>query len=382
MFLRKSLVYGTVRQLLAGFAMNPNRYVYLDGIRGIAAIFVVIYHTSALWKFNLPHGYLAVDLFFILSGFVIAHAYDGKLKNKDISILQFVRVRLTRLYPIYILSVIVCVPLLLKGALPDMPSSFADPSVVDIFTLTIRTAIFLPFYGLGVFALFPMNQPYWSLFFELITNFVYAVARPILSDRLLVTVVILAAFGLGFVVKYFGKLNVGADWNLYGVIGGFIRAVFGVSAGLLLYRRSDLLKHCCKISLIPWLGVFVIPLILVLPSFGKYDGIIDLLSVLIIFPAAVIAASNGKATKFNRILVVLGTASYPLYVLHFPVSQMLVRWTDIAASRWAPMSGLTLIFGLIVASIWLENYYDIPARRWLSKLGKNGAFNPRATSAS
>lgn len=351
--------------------MKSNRYVFLDGIRGIAAIFVVLFHTSAFLKPYLVHSYLAVDLFFILSGFVIAHAYDNRLTSGEISFAKFIRFRLTRLYPIYILSVIVSVPLLLLGLLHDVPESFADPSLLQIATVIISTAFFLPFYSPGVFALFPLNQPYWSLLFELIANFSYAFVRPLLNDRLLSIITILSGFLLLMVVKYFGKLNVGASWDFIGIIGGFARCIFGFFCGLILYRHHNKFGRYFSNSVASWAAVLIIGLVLSAPSFSNYNGIFDLISALIVFPISVVVASHGKANKMTEGLILLGTASYPLYVFHSPLSQMLSYWTSGLPLKWATLADLLILIMFLIGGLWLDRYYDVPVRNWLSSIGKN-----------
>jgi peptidoglycan/LPS O-acetylase OafA/YrhL len=373
---------GTVQQLLTGVAMKSNRYEFLDGIRGIAAIFVVLFHTSESLKPSLAHSYLAVDLFFVLSGFVIAHAYDLRLKNGNIPALQFLRIRLTRLYPIYLLSVLVSLPLLMLGLVRDMPASYSNPSLVQISTLTISTALFLPFYVRGGYALFPLNQPYWSLFFELLTNIVYAVIRPILSNRLLTVIVVATGLMLVMLVKYFGKLNVGASWGLYSVVGGFARCIFGIFCGLLLYRRCELVPRFLRKPAMPWLAVLLIALVLSAPSFGIYDGFFDLLSVFTIFPLAVATASHGNRSKYASIMIMLGTASYPLYVFHSPVSQIVGHWGGTVLNEWGAVKEVLLIGAIMLVGVWLEKHYDLPARHWLSKLGKKRGDAPKFMSIS
>src|ERR1700761_6004380 len=78
---------------------KPHAYPALDGLRGVAAIAVMLHHfrpLTAPWLF--AHGYLAVDLFFLLSGFVIAHAYDARFR-KGLGVPAFLVIRLIRLWP-------------------------------------------------------------------------------------------------------------------------------------------------------------------------------------------------------------------------------------------------------------------------------------------
>src|ERR1700722_15456070 len=143
--------------------MTVNRYTFLDGVRGIAAIFVFTRHASDFWGWRPYRSYLAVDLFFLLSGFVIAYAYDERLRNKKMSTRQFLLTRLIRLYPMFLLSVVLSsVVVIWKSAMGTQEHSTAG-EILGVFALT---ALFLPSKMQGNADLFPLNGPYWSLFYE------------------------------------------------------------------------------------------------------------------------------------------------------------------------------------------------------------------------
>lgn len=169
--------------------MNHSRYAFLDGIRGLAAILVLTRHTTDYWHFSFYRSYLAVDLFFILSGFVIAFAYDRKIRDGIIPFSQFVLIRLIRLYPVFLLSLVLCITIATgKLWLSHQISHTVLTELLSIFALT---AIFLPSHQIGNAYLFPINVPYWSLFFELIANFIYAATRKFLSNKVLTITVLI-----------------------------------------------------------------------------------------------------------------------------------------------------------------------------------------------
>ena len=157
--------------------MTRNRYAFLDGIRGIAAIFVLTRHTENYWNFSLYRSYLAVDLFFILSGFVISCAYDEKLKTGVISFKKFITIRLVRLYPAFLVSLVICSIILIFRTVSKHHEN--QMLLTEAVSLIIATAFFLPYKIGGNSDLFPINGPYWSLFFELVVNAIYAAARPL-----------------------------------------------------------------------------------------------------------------------------------------------------------------------------------------------------------
>src|ERR1700692_1948753 len=117
---RSQMILGNLSNHARLSIVPRNRYAYLDGIRGLAAILVLVRHTGNFWHFGFYRSYLAVDLFFILSGFVIAYAYDEKLREGAISFTQFLKIRLIRLYPVFLMSLVMC-------AIVALISIFFDP---------------------------------------------------------------------------------------------------------------------------------------------------------------------------------------------------------------------------------------------------------------
>ncbi len=161
-----------------GYSADGGRFAFLDGMRGIAALFVMTRHTRAYWPFEFYRSYLAVDLFFILSGFVIAHAYDRKLTTKGISVGGFAASRIIRLYPIFF-----CpwpsLPWRFSAAHP--PASTFQICLMILFTFAFLPSHFLP----SDYHMFPLNYPYWSLLFELVANAIYVTIHRYLSAAVL-----------------------------------------------------------------------------------------------------------------------------------------------------------------------------------------------------
>src|SRR5579863_6197665 len=233
-------------------AMQQNRYAFLDGIRGIAAIAILTRHTGEFWHFKLFRSYLAVDLFFVLSGFVIAHAYDQRLREGTLSVARFMLVRLIRLYPVYLLSVLFAGALLIAGIDTDHPGHMSLGEMLGVIALT---ALYLPTHMSGDEPqLFPLNGPYWSLMFELIANACYAMLRPLLTGRLLSAIV--AVFGILViaVTHHDGRLAAGYLWGYESVVAGFVRAIFGIFFGLLLYRHQARFERQLARRGIAWLA--------------------------------------------------------------------------------------------------------------------------------
>lgn len=343
--------------------MISNRYAFLDGIRGMAAIFVLMRHASDFWNFFPFRSHLAVDLFFILSGFVIAHAYDEKLHTQILSARKFVLIRLIRLYPVFLLSLAVCTLFLLIKIFTA--ESLDVAKLYDSIQLIGFTALFLPSHAAGSPRLFPINGPYWSLFFELIVNGIYALFRPWLNDTVLFIIILI--FG-GMVIRValqHGNLDSGFEWDYFSLWAGFSRAMFGIFLGLLLYRHQNFLIQQLGKTYSPWLTFPIIAAILASPSLGSWDAWIDLLAVLVIFPLSVLIASQAVPTRLETGLLILGSASYPIYVLHQPMSD----WfrDQLPHLPLAPLNGIFFTLLLILLSLGIEKFYDLPVRRWLTQ---------------
>jgi peptidoglycan/LPS O-acetylase OafA/YrhL len=343
---------------------GSSRYAYLDGIRGVAAILVLVRHTGNFWHIGFFRSYLAVDLFFILSGFVIAYAYDEKLRGGKISITQFVKIRLIRLYPVFLMSVLVCALVVVAAILFDPPGT--APSIAEIAPVIALTALYLPSHLSGSNDLFPLNAIYWSLFFELLVNVVYAVVRPWLSTAVLS--IVASSFGLivAFIAFENETLNVGFTWGFGPIAAGFARAAFGIFLGLLLFRVRGPFISRFGGMVGPWLAFFLVCALLASPSAERFDAVVDILAVALVFPLSILFASQPSRTRFEGLLLILGSASYPIYVFHRPVAALITRVAGAPVNRYAPLSGVLLVIFLILFSVWLERRVDIPVRRRLT----------------
>jgi len=216
----------------AAFADTKPHYNILDGLRGVAALTVVCFHlfeayaTSHLDQ-RINHGYLAVDFFFILSGFVVGYAYDDRWKTMTIK--DFIKRRFIRLHPMVVIGAFI-------GAFMfyTQGCSAWDVSKVSIITLFIATLInvcLIPatpgFEIRGVGEMYPLNGPSWSLFFEYIGNILYAFFIHKLSTKALSVLVLLAGCGLAAFAIWgpLGDICVGFSLTEDNVIGGSLSYV-------------------------------------------------------------------------------------------------------------------------------------------------------------
>ena len=309
----------------AAFADTKPHYELLDGLRGVAALTVVCYHlfeayaTSHLDQ-RINHGYLAVDFFFLLSGFVIGYAYDDRWKR--MSIREFLTRRAIRLHPIFYL----------QGC------SVWDVSQVSIGALLVATllnALLIPVTpGVeirGVGEMFPLNGPSWSLFFEYIGNVLYALVLRKLPTAALAVMVGLTGCGLAAyaVLGPLGDLCSGFVLNGEQFLGGSLRLLFAFPAGLLLSR----VFRPVRIRGAFWLCSLAVVAIAAIPRLGGAErlwlnGLYDTLCAVVLFPLILWFGASGRTTDrlSAAICKFLGDISYPLYIVHYPFIYWYYAW--------------------------------------------------------
>lgn len=339
-------------------ASAKGRYAYLDGIRGLAALFVIMRHTTDFWTFSVYRSYLAVDIFFILSGFVISNAYARKMADGTLSLGGFVLVRLIRLYPVYFLSLLLAIPIYLHS----QAGQGAPLSMAETLQLVVMSLLFLPGVMIPNGLLFPINGPYWSLFYEVIANFLYGIFRPLLSSRVLTRLVSILGLLLLLMSWVHGSMDFGFVFTFQGVVAGLVRASFGIFFGILIHPRIAR----WNIQSRPLLAIALMCGVFMIPSLGRFDFIVDTLALWLLFPLCVVLAVTTKSDAFSKGMLFLGSASYPIYVLHEPVGQLVLLVTDGAAAALAPYSGWLLMILLVPLAKFLETGIDAPIRKRLS----------------
>ncbi len=354
----------------------------LDGMRGIAAIYVLIIHTGSFWgNLDFHHSYLAVDLFFLLSGFVIAHAYEAKLDSGQLSLQNFILVRLIRLYPMYFLSVIFAATIFILDYLGGRNRDLLNThQLIELIALSL---IFLPTYIPGIIYLFPLNIPYWSIFYELIMNLVYVFTREKLKNNVLIILVISLSCLLALMAYFRGDISAGLTWKLTSILSALVRSGFGIFLGVYLFRIHK--RLLINLSISSWMVILIMAISLMAPDLGRLNGLFDLFAVTLIFPLLILLGVRSKHGLIaDLILKKLGVVSYPMYLLHIPVSLIIYRYASDLVEIYAPYSGVSLVLGLMILSLLAEKYLDIPARRFLTKcfVKPNLKYNQKNAVAS
>lgn len=368
----------------AAYSDTKPHYELLDGLRGVAALLVIWYHVFEGFatspydqKFN--HGYLAVDFFFILSGFVIGYAYDDRW-GKTLTIKQFFKRRLIRLHPMVILGAIFgAISYWLQGS--ERWDGVAVPLSMVLLALLANLFLCPVMPGVahdvrGNNEMFPLNGPSWSLFFEYIGNILYALFLRRMSTPFLAFFVGLAGVGLASyaILGLSGYGHLGVGWSLidHNLLGGMLRLLFSFCIGLLMSRVFKLVAVRGAF----WICSFVLAILFAVPHIGGesaawQNGLYDAVCTIVIFPVLVYIAASGKTTDriSSRICKFLGDISYPIYIVHYPSMYLYYSWLwrngYTFAQTW-PLA-LALFVGNIILAYACLKLYDEPVRRWLSR---------------
>ena len=377
------------------YLASKPRYKILDGLRGVAAVLVVAYHLFETYYHGgtsqpINHGYLAVDFFFVLSGFVIGYAYDDRWDR--MSTWGFVKRRLIRLHPMVIFGSLFGVALFYFGDCSSFPLIGDTPwyktALIMLWAFTmipIPTSMDIRGWG----ETNPLNGPAWSLQWEYLANFLYAVLFRHFSRKALGACVVL--FGIMTLVlclniDIFGFLAARSSAS-YTVIGGWClspdqlqigltRLLYPFFCGLLLSRTGKLIKvkggfwWCSAMIVVllcmPWMGLG--------PEGNARwtNGLYEAACILVFFPLIVSigAGSSVKGSTSESINKFLGDISFPLYITHYPLIYMQMAWAN--SHKDAPtgthifVAVSTFLLAILIA-YGAYRLYDLPVREWLKK---------------
>lgn len=370
----------TIILLIKSTLETKLHYPILDGLRGVAALMVVAFHiceahaTSYLDQV-INHGYLAVDFFFLLSGFVIGYAYDDRWQKLTTG--GFIKRRLIRLQPMVVLGTVIgaiCFYFQQSAIWPTIKD--VSPWYMLLIMLIGCTVIPVPpsMDIRGWSEMHPLNGPAWTLFFEYVVNLLYALVVRKLSNTLLSILVFFAACFLIHLAVTSPSGNVVGGWSLTAaqLHVGFARVLYPFFAGLLLFRvvRLTHIKHAfllCSLLII---------IILALPRIGGssrlwLNGIYESVSIVFLFPLVVYIAASGKVEGKNatRLCKFFGDISYPIYITHYPLIYIYTGWVSdkkVSLQHAWPLALLVYVSAIVLAYTCLK-LYDEPVRKRLSR---------------
>jgi acyltransferase len=359
-------------------------YEILDGLRGVAALMVLVYHvfegfsTSPIDQ-RCNHGYLAVQFFFILSGFVVGYAYDDRWTRMTTG--EFFKRRLIRLHPMVLIGILLgAASFLIQGGMQWDGTHVGLSWVMLAMLCTLFMIPAAPHTGVeirGNGELFPLNGPYWSLFMEYIGNILYALILRRLSTRALTAVVGVTGIGVAWYAigngSGYGHLGVGWTMADHYLEAGLLGMTFCFSTGLLMAR----VFKPRQVRGAFWICSLATVALLAVPHLGDetstwMNGIYDSFCVLIAFPLLVWLGASGKTTdrRSSAVCKFCGDISYPVYVIHYPSMYLFYDWVwnnDITFALAWPV-GLGLIIDNILLAWIILKVYDMPVRKWLSRV--------------
>lgn len=303
----------------------------LDGLRGLAALSVVGFHAHAVFA-AFPtwwsKGYLAVDFFMMLSGYVMARTYEDRMRE-GLGTAAFFKLRYRRLWLTMAIGSLIGIPYL--WTLTDEPLRFAG-------TLALNLALIpAPLNN----ELFPLNGPAWSIFYELLANVIHAALLWRLSDRVLVTLVAVLLMLLGIFARAKGDIDFGAlapamEFTL-------VRSLAAYTIGILLWRNWRDMPSIKVPSALPFIAL---PLLMLAP-FAAFGWAYDLVFIVIACPLLI--AGGLRLESAARWAAWSGAVSFPLYAIHAPI----LHAADLARIGALPAVILALLAG-IALTWWLS----------------------------
>ncbi|MEX8549328.1 MAG: acyltransferase family protein [Mucilaginibacter sp.] len=343
----------------------------LDGLRGIAAIAVVIFHFMEIAVPDYPknfiaHAYLAVDFFFCLSGFVIAYAYDSKLEK--IGAIQFFKLRLIRLHPLVIIGSMLGLLTFVFDPLSNLHAAYSSGKT---FLMFLASCLLVPFAAVPerYFNFFHLNPPTWSLFWEYVANIFYALVLFKLRNKTLWFLLLVAAVLLCWEAHYAGQLGIG--WGKGNFTGGGVRVFYSFLAGMLVYRSKWIIKS--RLGFIS-IGILLTVIFLV-PFNDKFNRLTDPAIVIFYFPFLIaLGAGASLSVKSNRICKFLGEISYPLYMVHYPFIWVFFSYVE---AKKPTMGQLEIVIPiatvlLIGLAYYVLVFFDLPLRKYFTaRMKKN-----------
>lgn len=364
------------------YLTSKPHYEILDGLRGVAAAMVVAFHLLEAHSGGnhlnqiINHGYLAVDFFFMLSGFVIGYAYDDRWNRMSTG--TFFKRRLIRLQPMVVMGSIVGAALFWFQDAPCYPA-MEGVSVGAVLLVMLLGCTLLPLplkWDIrGWMEMHPLNGPAWSLYYEYIGNILYALfIRRFSKTALTVLVAIAACFTVHrCLTAPAGDIVGGWALNWEQQYVGLVRLVYPFFGGLLLSRLGWLIRT--RRNAFGWCSLMII-VVLSVPRIGGEDGywmngLYEAFCIICIFPVIVSMGAGGRITgrRSAAVCKFLGDISYPVYITHYPLVYIYTAWAfnhQATLAEGLPYMLLTFVGAFALAYACLK-LYDLPVRKWLTE---------------
>jgi peptidoglycan/LPS O-acetylase OafA/YrhL len=307
------------------------RFEALDSCRGVAALMVAISRLEANgYFFQVPlfrNSYLFVDFFFVLSGFVIAHAYGERLRDRTSGISFTIR-RFGRLWPLhvavlalFVLYELVKLVLYWKGAGGSTVPFTGTQSIESIFSNLLLIQ------ALGIYDHLTWNMPSWSISTEFWTYLVFAAVCLTLPNRIVAVSTALIVGGLA-VVAIWSPDNMNATNDL-----GFFRTIAGFFTGVLVYRfwRTRQEPGPTLARSLGWLELAALALVVVFVWNARYTTLSLLAPFVFAVPLFLYAYERGPVSRLllTRPIRPLGQWSYSIYMVNLFIALMVERAANV-----------------------------------------------------
>lgn len=352
------------------------RYKALDGLRGVAALMVVFYHYSLPFfdpvgvfydNFFVKTSYAFVDLFFVLSGFVIAANYLGSITDWN-DLRQYLIKRFARLYPLLLFTVLIYMAL--KGYALYAGFSFDTPDYgwSDYFIDIIEPLSFLNSTPL-ISTQAGMNPPSWSISAEMIAYVFFGlVILGFKGKRTPFVFFIIASIAF---ILFKGRFMFASDF-------GFVRGVLGFSLGVIAYDLVSR-KMIFDTKVHEWIFFLLLPVIFYSIHSSSTELTNLLLCPLYFYGIIVFSKEEGLLSKLltRRIFQFLGKISYSVYLMHFIILwcfyQLAWNVIGLEPSLFMGYSGISLVLLIVVLiSYFTYSWIEVPGMKLLRKgLNKN-----------
>jgi peptidoglycan/LPS O-acetylase OafA/YrhL len=312
--------------------MGTGRLHGLDALRGLAAVLVVLVHFDGFYKlgWHIDTAALAVDFFFMLSGYVMARTYEERLKSGQIGTRDFIRARYRRLWPT--LAIGTLLGLLHLAAMQGLNGPMLLALCFSLAMLPNVTAN----YGY-----YPFNGPAWSLFYEILANVLHGAVFAKAGSRTLLALAALSTFMIWIGTRELGHVPRGTLDPFYSVF----RVTGPYLIGIVLYRKL-------RDGAVPWIPFWAA--LGALPAYMAVTAMVAIplgyqLFVLVIAPLMVVGGLNYRRPA--ALASASGGISYPLYATHMPVLLISVE------AALHPAIAFALAMGL--AGLWLVEWKQL-----------------------
>ncbi len=352
----------------------------LTGVRGIASFWVLLHHTPNLYPLGEVHipyvsnlfekGWLGVDLFFVLSGFVISYVYALKMREFSWpAAVRFWKLRIARVYPAHVVATLAFAPVYLGAHF-----AFGYVSPNDAFSVTKLLHSLTLTNGWGLPNATGWNMPSWSVSSEWAAYLAFPLIVPLTGRQRSVAVncagilaIIGAMVGLAFGQNGGTSYTLEWEWTLLRIASEFV-------IGCLLYDMFRELGERHEHPVYDWIAGGSLAAIAALSLWGLpsiYDFVLILLFASLVLS---LALSNGAIAQWfgGKALVYLGEISYSIYLIHTVIllvmGQALQRvWPDAGTVPTLGFAAIYLVFiGVsILAGHLLFRFIEEPARKWL-----------------